>query len=430
MQARWKFLALVLVIVGAIFATTAGVASAEPVSGAVFTTDSACSGTDLNLYGAKSDVYLDGGPAHSGAAGLPDGSYYVQVTDPSGAMVLGKSAGADATVLNGEFVQCYQLTDTLYTASSGFTTKGYDDTPNAGGVYKVWVSTSSDFTNSVTKTDNFKVEACDPETEDCTPVFSQNRLTVEKFYDADANGLWDNADTEILGWQVRIQSDAFDQFAFTAVNMLLDPAIYTVSESDPVETNWIHTTPTSAMADLTAGDQDVTFGNICLVSGHGGLTLGFWSNRNGQALISGGDLTALQNQNLVTATGVAFQPTTAAQVRSWLLSATATNMAYMLSAQLAATTLDVLHGFLSDSQLIYAPSLTAYGISNSAGFTTIGAVRTAANNDLGALGHNVTLSASPYRAKQEALKNVLDGLNNNTVPFASATPCAFSFATQ
>ncbi len=137
-------------------------------------------------------------------------------------------------------------------------------------------------------------------------------------------------------------------------------------------------------------------------------------------------MTALQNLNLRNANGTDFNPTTNAQVKSFLLSATATNMAYMLSAQLTATTLDVRHGFLSDSQVIYAPSLTVYGISNGAGFTTIGAVRTSANTELGM--HGSVLSGSPYRAYQEALKNVLDGLNNNTVAFASSTPCPFSFA--
>src|SRR5438552_16366994 len=68
------------------------VKAAPPLPGAVFTTDSTCSGVDLNIYDDKHDVYLDGGPSHPGAASLPDGEY-VQVTDPSGACVLGTSIG-------------------------------------------------------------------------------------------------------------------------------------------------------------------------------------------------------------------------------------------------------------------------------------------------------------------------------------------------
>src|SRR5881296_3154089 len=67
---------------------------AAPLPGAIFTTDSTCSGVDLNIYGSKGDVYLNGGPAHPGAASLPDGSYYVRVTDPSGSCVLGTSVGS------------------------------------------------------------------------------------------------------------------------------------------------------------------------------------------------------------------------------------------------------------------------------------------------------------------------------------------------
>jgi hypothetical protein len=46
---------------------------------------------ELNLYELKADVYLNGGPppnAPCTAAGLPNGIYYVQVTDPSGGTLL------------------------------------------------------------------------------------------------------------------------------------------------------------------------------------------------------------------------------------------------------------------------------------------------------------------------------------------------------
>src|SRR5207249_4191072 len=120
-----------------------GVLSAAPLSGAIFTTDSICSGVDLNIYASKDDVYINGGPEHPGAASLPDGSYYVQVTNPSGSLVLGTSVGSGNetpfVVVGGEPADCYQLSGILNSASSGFTTPGYDDTDNPGGEYKVWV---------------------------------------------------------------------------------------------------------------------------------------------------------------------------------------------------------------------------------------------------------------------------------------------------
>src|SRR5947199_6084464 len=132
-----------------------------PVSGAIFTTSSTCTGVNLNIYASKDDVYLDGGPAHPGAAGLPDGSYYVQVTEPGGT-VLGKSLTPVVTVSGGEFASCYQLSAILLRASSGFTALGFDDTSNAGGEYKVWVSNVSTFDNDSSKTDNFKVKTSEP----------------------------------------------------------------------------------------------------------------------------------------------------------------------------------------------------------------------------------------------------------------------------
>jgi hypothetical protein len=46
---------------------------------------------NLNIYDAKEDVYLNGGPginAPDDAAGLPAGTYSFQVTDPSGKTLL------------------------------------------------------------------------------------------------------------------------------------------------------------------------------------------------------------------------------------------------------------------------------------------------------------------------------------------------------
>jgi len=80
-----------------------------PLTGAIFTTDSTCTGMNINIFDNKSDLYIDGGPDHGGS-GLPDGSYRVQVTDPSGQTVLGKSDLGAVTASGGKFAQCYQLT--------------------------------------------------------------------------------------------------------------------------------------------------------------------------------------------------------------------------------------------------------------------------------------------------------------------------------
>ena len=103
-------------------------------SGAIYSTD--IGGTvDKNIYVVKPDVYLQGGPS-GGGPGLPSGFYYCQVTTPNGGL-LGKTLIASIEITDegagsGHFLQSYQLVDILYTASSLFTVKGFDDTTNNG----------------------------------------------------------------------------------------------------------------------------------------------------------------------------------------------------------------------------------------------------------------------------------------------------------
>src|SRR5215212_8533725 len=231
MLARFKFLALALVLVGALFAVTGAALSTTPISGAVFTTDSTCTGVNLNIYGDKADVYLDGGPAHPGAAGLPDGEYFVQVTEPDGTF-LGSSGTTTVTVSGGE-MECVSLYDLTLFA----------DTSNAGGEYKVWVSMDPLFASDASKTDNFKVkeQTCPPEDPECTPPGPPTAtLHVNKFYDANANGINDD-NQPITGWKVNIH-DGINFDRFTPVTMIVDPDDYTVTEYTPIETNWSSTT--------------------------------------------------------------------------------------------------------------------------------------------------------------------------------------------
>src|ERR1700675_2564536 len=124
---------------------------------------------------------------------------------------------------------------------------------------------------------------------------------------------------------------------------VVDPDTFTVMEADPLSPpTWLHTTPTTVVITLGVGQHgDVIFGNVCLGGGTGALTLGYWSNKNGQKIETAADFTLLTSLNLRTATGgnqdftgnLAQNKTT---LNTFLLGANATNMANMLSAQLAA----------------------------------------------------------------------------------------------
>ena len=399
---------------------TRNVSAAPPITGAIFTTDSTCTGTNINIFTSKDAVYLDGGPAHPGAAGLPDGEYYCQVTEPNGTP-LGTSVGtADDTpivVSGGEFAQCYQLSAILKKTSDG--SPGYDDTTNPGGEYKVWVSAVSTFDNNSTKTDNFKVRC-----EDCE-IPPQGTVTVIKFYDANANGINDDGQL-ITGWRVRIQ-DSIDFIRFTPVSIqVFAPDTYTVTESDPIETTWVHTTPTIVVFPLAVGEtRNVEFGNLCLGAG-GGLTLGFWSNKNGGKVITGPPslLAGVLALCLRNGNGSPLGVVNLANFQKFLTSANATNMSNMLSAQLAAMHLNVASGGVSGNAIIYAPGTNS---ANALGFATVSAVMAEANAILCANG--VILSGNPLRPRAEAVKNALDRANNN-LNFVQATPCPFTFPPQ
>jgi hypothetical protein len=389
-----------------------------PMPGAIFTTDSTCTGVDLNIYGSKDDVYIDGGPAHPGGAGLPDGSYCVQVTDPSGQTVLGMSDPGAVTVADGEFVQCYQLTSILKTASSGFTVPGFDDTPNPGGEYKVWVSTDCNFDSNTSKTDNFQVkEGCE-----------RAEVSVTTFYDTNANGVRDAGEQDLVGWRFHVFGHDNLQLA-RETPRLAHPrtGAYTIVESSARESNWVHTSPTQVECTLDEYDtMFIDWGNVSIGAG-GANAAAFWASREGQILITADDLAFLSSLYLRNASGADFNPATTKSLSNWLLKATTTNMAYALSAQLATMELNVRHSYVNGSALVYAPGLLPYGTVglNSTGFISINDLMAAAVAEVQA--HALTTSGSPDRPVQEALKDALNDANNNK-NFTQSSPSTFSFS--
>ncbi len=133
-------------------------------------------------------------------------------------------------------------------------------------------------------------------------------------------------------------------------------------------------------------------------------------------LITQADLAALTALNLRQYNGkpiadTAFNPTTPGQVATWLLSANATDMTYMLSAQLATMVLNIRHGLVDGASF------------DLCSHETINQLVSAAN---GALSIYPTVTTSAARTQQETLKTCLDKLNNGA-PVVPATPCDFSF---
>lgn len=427
-----------------------------------------------NIYDDCEAVYLNGGPQNPNAEGLPQGTYYFQVTDPSGGILLstdpiearqlvvdesGRVAGVPAS--GGPYH--LEGSDNPANGSTPVQLWPFAKTPNPGGEHKVWLTPVASyladwesnpeapqnafgFVPSESKTDNFKCRRHDEVLESV--------LGGAKYYDANANGLYDSGEVGIAGWKILLMVQLPGEAAAVPVTTFTDASgawsllfpvgtLFTVCEDQPVESCWFQSGPIAgtvvgpATAVASAGSgpcwtgetvaadtYGLDFFNFC-IGGGGGKTLGFWSNRNGQTILNdgggmGSELELLRSFFLRQADGQAFDPTTYASFRSWLLNASATNMAYMLSAQLAAMVLNVEAAFVSPDALLY-------DIANDQ-VISIGDLLEAANAQLAAYPDTRADGAdSIQRPWQETLKNLLDGANNNR-NFIQPAPCAFSFA--
>jgi hypothetical protein len=414
-------------------------------SGAIFTTTSSGTTVNANIYELRTDVYLNGGPQGNNFAGLPNGTYYFQVTNPSGSVLLSTdNAVCRQVAVNGGRVvgsvgPCPHAEGAFNPANGSTPVQlwPYDITPNHGGEYKAWLirqtaNTSVDagdptvlhFLISDTKTDNFKVKESDGNGGGGPP---QEVVIIlgRKFYDRNTDGDRDAGEPGIPGWRIEKAPPAPHDITYTDINGIYgflvgtNSGSYTISEVMPAG-SWLATTPTSALVG-PVGTHDVAgpdFGNVCLGAG-GGRTKGFWTNKNGQSLFGSTDLAQMAALNLRDAAGNHFDPGSYSAFKDWLNLAYATNMAYMLSAQLAAMRLNVFNGLASGSALIYAPGASS---ANGAGFASVNAVVSEANAELGV--HGTAWSGDPWRSYQEALKNALDRANNN-LTFVQASPCAF-----
>jgi len=432
-------------------AVATGPAPAAAIHGALFTTD-ASANVNVNQYPTKADVYLSGGPGPNApctAAGMDDGEYVYQITNPSGTVVLSSDdiSHRHFIVSGGVIVSAFDhATVSSLCGAVGVQMVPFDDTPNNGGVYKAWVTRWSDyqangntFKPGSTKTDNFHVKepSIVPETAD---------INVYKFYDANANGAWDPDEMPIFGWAMNVQNndasvnltqltqspDGLTTFAG------LDPAgnPFSVTEGNAGSiwhqsasiVNGVPTgSPTNPVTglNLVAGETtEVIFGNYCTCHS-GGKTLGFWSNTNGQTKINDGgtmnpEFNMLNAAHLRNPNGSNFaldtvhvsQATNYQTLRNWLLNANATNMAYMLSVQLAAMKLNIDAGYVNKNNF-YIPF----------GGTIADLV---ADADAALAADGITLAGDPNRALQEELKNYLDQLNNNA-NIVQYHPCKFSF---
>ncbi|MDB6163001.1 MAG: hypothetical protein JWL98_433, partial [Xanthomonadaceae bacterium] len=393
------------------------------------------------------DVYINGGPTKSPcqAGKIEYGNYIFQVTIPSGATMLSTDVITDRgfSVLNG-IIYGYSGPHGQSVGPCGSDTVQlipYDDTPNAGGVYKVWVTRQTDyyangnkFVPGSTKTDNFRIKP--------SIVAETGTINAYKFYDKNANGVWDNDEVPLANWLMALSPGTSKLTTIDGLAPYANIAAGTYSVTEGHGSGaWVQSgssvdgiptanSPEQTIANLVlAGGEtiNVEFGNYCTCGG--GRTLTFWSGAAGQLKLADGtgmnpEFSLMNGLNLRTATGANFalpvaspEATNYTALQSWLLGATDTNMAYLLSAQLAALRLSVEAGYVSTSNF-YKPfgGTIAQLITTANALLSSGVCGTTCN----------TAAASQLRTDQETVKTYLEQINGGALTVKS-TPCAFKF---
>ena len=207
-------------------AMAGAVSASAQVPGAIFTTTMNGTRVNANIYTDKcgaQGVWLDGGPgpnAPQTAAGLPDGDYYFQVTDPSGKTLLSTDPVANrqfhvsAGIISG--LSGLGNHTTSLDVDHGATTIElcpYNDTPNNGGVYKAWVTPIAQFLGDPTKVDNSCGHGC---FHGFVPAFSKTDnfkvkggpsgacLEMLKLIDVGGDGRADVGTDYLVAWPITI----------------------------------------------------------------------------------------------------------------------------------------------------------------------------------------------------------------------------------
>lgn len=275
-------------------------ALAAGLQGAFYTTTFDGQSVNDNHFSSKDAVYISGGPQNPNANGLPDGTYYFQVTDPSGHTLLSTDAAvcrqlivAFGRVAASEGPSCQHPTGipNLDNGATPVKLAPFADTPNPGGVYKAWLirqvsgtTVAADgmhinFSNSNSKTDNFK--AASVSCSNCAPT---SLLAGRKFYDVNQNGIFDQGEVPVAGVQILILAGPTTNVVTTNASGIWNAAVPTGSEYFVGEflpftgpdgqpgSYWQQTAPAADddgvrgyRGTVTADQTGLDFGNVCFV---------------------------------------------------------------------------------------------------------------------------------------------------------------------
>jgi hypothetical protein len=260
-------------------------------------------------------------------------------------------------------------------------------------------------------------------------------VCIQKFYDRNANGEWDAGEPFLTkddgwekGWAVKITNNRTGWYKYVKTGYSLQfgwpwwQRSYTVTEMMPAACGgcqWVASTDTSAVVTLMCHPEHLRFGNYCLCDPCG-RTPGFWQNKNGEAEFKKiGGLAIVNALPLVDGSGTVVTPfADYAAFRAWLRASNAgDNMAYKLSAHLAAMALNVAAGFVKNPGDV---GVVVHGEWTSITDLLAAAADLLADNPL-------TEPGDPDRAHQGCVKDLLDGLNSNCTKVIPYDPCCYTF---
>ena len=222
------------------------------------------------------------------------------------------------------------------------------------------------------------------------------------------------------------QGDTLTVTLSSAVTGRSDVGVYpiTATVTGPASANYVQPTSGNLYVVTTGAD-----------SGTGAKNVSFWDNKSNAKLITTAGLVgiagaqpSLDQLNLKNDNGSNFDPTTAAQLDTWLRSDT-DHIVKALSIQLAVMDLNVLAGYVKTTDVVYAGNLmqfvgTAYSVTGlgGGGFISIGNLMTLANNALANYTSQSKGDNDPLNRYFDALEDMLEAGNNNETFVRQAFP--------
>lgn len=274
------------------------------ISGLAFTTNP--QGGSQELFASTADVHLAGGPrpgANCAAPGLPDGSYFFQVTDVSGELLL----SSDDILQRVVTVQGGVITGA--TAGGHTTLPGpcssqvvalapFAALPALDGECRVWMTRVDryapgqgvhGFVPEFSKADTFKVATAGP-------LPPQTKFHGTAAYDVNGNGVYDvvgAGEVPNPGWKIALVTDGASAQTFTDADgnfqffRALDQTAYCLDSIPPAPGyvgspggRWVATSPRSVKAPASDPDIKINFAALFLINTPElARSKGYWHNQ-------------------------------------------------------------------------------------------------------------------------------------------------------